>query len=223
MEKNNKLTNDLEEIISELEQAKYNNHKQIEENNLLKEQIDALIDTQVETEKKMQKIIKSSTLTDLKIEPKIYLKGMFDCFIPGENVLKILIEGSIYYYALKDYQCAHLPMSGSRILIFQSSEADALIYGFDISKLLPPAKNVKVEIKSILQNTNRVKLYSKKMGYFDVDSNEEFLHSSNVKIGDELILKQIRINGSEYLCLDSEVKNIYPREHILETLLRAAL
>lgn len=216
-------TPQIDELNAQIKILIEKNAQEQEKNKILINQIDALVEEQKNIQKKMDTVKEQSTLTEITIEPKIYLKGMFESFLSEQNALKILIEGREYFYPLQNYQCAHLPISGSRMLIFQSSESEPIIYGFDVAKLLPPASNIKVVIKALLKNLQKIKLYSKELGYFDVSAKESFFQTNNIKIGDELMLKKIKINGCEHLCVDAQASSLNNRDAVLEILLKAAL
>lgn len=198
------------------------NERTIEKENLKKkndkliEQIEELLSKQKEIEKHMDRAKKDSTVTDIKIEPTMYLKGMFDSFDKKDSSLKILIEGNEYYYSLENYQCKYLPISGARVLIFRSYDHKILIYGFDMSKIIDPPTRIKVDVKAINQSLEQLKLYCNEYGYINVHVSKLFFANNNLKLGQHLILNQIYIEGNYYFYIADNIEIAYDRNEILK-------
>jgi len=223
------LIEEKDEIISELQEEKKKLLESVEElieqkkeqetkNKMLQEQIDELMHIMKESEKQIDQSRKNSTLSDMKIEPKIYLKGMFELFVKEKNALKIMIEGSAYYYPLSAYQCAHLPISGSRVLIFKNEEGENIIYGFNVSKLIEAAQKVKAVIKFLSPKQNRLKLHIEGYGFINFTPAEDFWKRISYNIGDTIILTQIDIDADRYFYISQKGVSHVNRNEILQIL-----
>jgi len=223
LEQNEEYKKQSEELNYKIENLIEKNEKEKEKNNKLTEQINNLISEQKKIEVHMDRVKKDSTLSDISIEPSIYLKGMFDYFDKEQNALVVLIEGRENYYPLKSYQCAHLPISGSRVLIFRSNQGEYLIYGFDISKIIEPSKKIKAEIKSLLSNQNKIKLYTQEYGFINTEVTEKFFSIMKLKLGDHVVLNQVYIDGDYYFSINEETQGKSNRDTILKTLLKEQL
>ena len=212
------LEEEKEKILESVEELLEQKKQQEEKNRMLQTQIDELMGIMKESEKQIERSKKNSTLSDMKIEPKIYLKGMFESFIKEHNALKIMIEGSAYYYPLSAYQCSHLPISGSRVLIFKNEEEDNIIYGFNRSKLIESAKKVKAIIKFASPMQNRLKLHIEEYGFINLEPSEDFWKVFQYKIGDMVILTKVEIDGNLYFYILEKGKSHINRNEILQIL-----
>lgn len=216
--KNKQLMSETKNYIAQIDDMRIN-FEYMEKRNT--EQINHLAELLKESEsieKEVKRIKKHTTLTDIRPESKNVLRGRFYSFIPNSNTLFIEINGTKYHYPLEAYQCSYLPISGSRISIFLSENEEPLIYGFDMDRIMSPAKKIKAEVKSLLKKQNKIKLFNKSFGYIDVSSvgSEEFF--SSVNIGEQIVLKQIIIDGDFYFCVDKTQTNRYDRHEIIKTL-----
>lgn len=185
-------------------------------NDKLIEQIEELLSKQKEIEKHMDRAKKNSTITDIKIEPTMYLKGMFESFDKTNSSLKILIEGREYYYSLESYQCKYLPISGARVLIFRSYDHKILIYGFDMSKIIDPPTRIKADVKAINQSLGQIKLHCNEYGYINVNVSKLFFENNNLKLGQHIILNQLYIEGNYYFYIVDNIEISYDRNEILK-------
>ena len=193
--------------------------KQEEKNSLLQEQINELTTLMKESEKQIDRAKKNSTINDMKIEPKIYLKGMFECFEKEKNALKILIDGTAYYYPLSQYQCKHLPVSGARVLIFKSEDGENLIYGFNVGNMIDNAEKVKASVQFVSSSQKRLKLQIEGYGFINFTPDDDFWEKVHCKIGDTLILNQVFIDGDVYFYIANyEESSTVDRNAILKTL-----
>jgi hypothetical protein len=147
---------------------------------------------------------------------------MFECFIKEQNALKIMIEGTAYHYPLSSYQCAHLPISGSRVLIFKNEEGQNIIYGFNKSKLIDGAQKVKAIIKFLSPMQNRVKFHIEEYGFINFEPNKDFWSTLTHKIGDTVILTKISIDGDIYFYISQKGKSHINRNEILQILQKEA-
>ena len=186
----------------------------------LKHQINELLASLAQSEKKIEQVQRDSSISDIEIEPKIYLKGMFNWFDKTTNVLSIFVDAKEYFYSLDEYQCSHLPISGSRILIFKSEDDKNLIYGFDVSKIIDGALKVKAEVKHISKMQGRLKLHIPEYGYVNFKPNEDFFKKYEVTTGDKLLLNQIFIDGDYHFCVAQSISGSFDRNKILLTLQR---
>jgi chromosome segregation ATPase len=222
---------DLEEAVEELEEKNTTllenintliKQKEVQEkkNRQLQEQIDELLQSMQESQKYVEQAQKNSTLSDIKIEPKMYLKGMFEGFVKEKNALLILIEGRKYYYPLHQYQCKHLPVAGSRVLIFRSEEGDDLIYGFNVSKLIDTAPTEEATIKFFSKAQKRIKLHIENYGYVNFESSDDFWENFKSTMGDTILLKKIFIDGDIYFYIAKQGEYITDRNQILQILLK---
>jgi len=214
----NELQEEKEKLLASVEELIEQKKQQERKNRMLQEQIDELMRIMKESEKQIERSQKNSTLADMKIEPKIYLKGMFECFIKEQNALKIMIEGTAYYYPLSSYQCSHLPISGSRILIFKNEEGRNIIYGFNRSKLIDSAKKVKGIIKFLSPMQNRLKFHIEGYGFINFEPSEDFWSVLSHKIGDTIILTRVEIDGDIYFYISEKGKSHINRNEILQIL-----
>ena len=217
-ERINELEEEKEKLLESVEDLLEQKRQQEAKNRMLQTQIDELMGIMKESEKQIERSKKNSTLSDMKIEPKIYLKGMFESFIKERNALKIMIEGTAYYYPLASYQCAHLPISGSRVLIFKNEQEDNIIYGFNHSKLIESAKKVKAIIKFASPMQNRLKLHIEEYGFINLEPSEDFWKVFRYKIGDMVILTTIAIDGDLYFYISQKGKSQINRNEILQIL-----
>lgn len=207
------LQKQIEELLSQKrEQEKKNAH--------LQERIDELLKMMQESEKHIEKAHKNSTLNDIKIEPKIYLKGMFDSFIKEKSALKILIEGGVYYYSLESYQCAHLPVSGSRVLIFKSEDGENIVYGFNVSKLIDSAPKIKATVKFVSVVQNRLKLHMENYGFINFTPAKELWENMEFRLGETLMLSKIDIDGRVYFTIAKKTLLGTNRNEILKLLIK---
>ena len=184
----------------------------------LKHQINQLLASLAQSEKKIEQVQRDSSITDIEIEPKIYLKGMFNSFNIETNSLSIYIDAKEYFYSLDEYQCAHLPISGSRVLIFKSEDNKNLVYGFDISKIIDSAKKIKAEVKYVSTVQERLKLHIQEYGYVNFKPSEDFFNKYKIGIGDKLLLNQIFIDGDYHFCVAQSISGSFDRNKILLTL-----
>jgi len=210
-------TADLNEKIDILVLEKQNSERKITS---LTSQIGEMLEEQVKIGKKINATKKQSTLIDYKPELGIYLKGMFEYFDFEHHALVIMVDAVKYYYPLYNYQCLFLPMSGSRVLIFKSERNKNLIYGFDAANIIDPANKIKAEIKSLIFNNKQVKVHTKEYGFLTLTVSEEFFTLIDFKLGDQVILNQIYIDGDYYFCIDKENKSTNSRDTILKTFLK---
>lgn len=206
------LNEKIEILLEQKKDVEYKNVK-------LKEQIDELLEQLNNAAHQMDRARDNSTLSEMKIEPKVYIKGMFDHFDFSKNALAVYIDGTEYFYPLKAYQGQYLPMSGSRVLIFKSSSGEALLYGFDLSKLIDPIKKIKAEVKSFLVNKHVLKLRTAEYGFVEVEVVEGFFDMVSLKIGDEIMLNHIMVDGDDYFTFASETAGTSTRDSILKLLL----
>lgn len=207
------LQKNIEELLAQKKEQEKKNAQ-------LQERIDELLETIASTEKHIEQAQKNSTLNDIKIEPKIYLKGMFDSFIKEKSALKILVEGRVYYYPLESYQCTHLPISGSRVLIFKSEEGENIIYGFNVSKLIDSAQKVKATIKFVSVLQNRLKVHIENYGFINFSPAKELWESVEFKLGETVILSKIDIDGSVYFTIAKKALLGTDRNEILKLLIK---
>ena len=221
LEEKNELKVKHEELNNQIAVLKKENQSKDEKNKLLQHNINELLNESKKVEEQMDKTKRESTIVDIKIEPKFYLKGMFDHFNREKSSLCILIEGQQYFYPLDTYQCLHLPISGARVLIFNSDEGNQLIYGFDISKIIHPSKKVKVEIKSFIRATNILKVSSKEYGYLNLSVSDTFFKNVPLRLGATVILNQINIDGDYYFYINESIQGNNMRDVVLKTLLKA--
>ncbi len=182
----------------------------------MSKQINELLKIQKDIEKQLDRAKKDSTITDMKIEPNIYLKGMFDSFDKKHNALKVFIEGSEYFYPLEDYQCKYLPISGSRVLIFHGDDYKYQIYGLDISKIIEKASSIEAVFKSVMPNKNQIKFDTKEYGYINVTVSDEFLSNLKITLSEHVMLKQIYIDGDYYFCMQEDKNTNYNINEILK-------
>jgi len=195
-----------------------------EKNIILSKQIDELIKEQKKIEKQMDKVTRNTTISEIKIEPNIYLKGMFDRFDKEFNALVIFIEGKEYFYSLDCYQCKYLPMSNSRVFIFKSDKEEILIYGFRISKMIEPANKITAQIKAIVKNQNKLKLYNSDIGYIETIVSDNFFNKILLQLGDYILLKQIYIDGDYYYNILDELTEVTSnRNEVLKLLLKGRI
>ena len=216
-ESQEKENRSLEEQIKELVIQK---KEQEQKNAYLQKQIDELLTTMKASEKHIDKAQNNSTITEMSIEPKMYLKGMFDSFIKEKNALKILIEGREYFYPLETYQCTHLPISGSRVLIFKSEDGANLVYGFHVSKLIDSAQKVKATVKFVSSLQNRLKLHIENYGFINFEPAQELWDTMEFKIGETLILSEVHIDGDIYFYITHKDMSATNRNEILKILLK---
>jgi len=214
----NELQEEKKRLLVSVEELLEQKKQQEARNRLLQTQIDELMTIMKESEKQIERSKTNSTLADMKIEPKIYLKGMFEYFFKEENSLKIMIEGTAYYYPLSSYQCSHLPISGSRVLIFKNEEGKNIVYGFNQSKLIDSAKKVKAIIKFLSPMQNRLKLHIEEYGFINLEPSEDFWKLFTHRIGDTVILTQIDIDGDSYFYISQKGKSHINRNEILQIL-----
>jgi vacuolar-type H+-ATPase subunit I/STV1 len=212
------LEEEKEKLLESVEDLLEQKQEQEAKNRMLQTQIDELMGIMKESEKQIEQSKKNATLSDIKIEPKIYLKGMFESFIKERNALKIMIEGTAYYYPLDSYQCTHLPISGSRVLIFKSEQGENIIYGFNRSRLIESAKKVKAIIKFVSPIQNRLKLHIEEYGFINLEPSEDFWKDFQHKIGDMVILTKIAIDGDLYFYISEKGKSQINRNEILQIL-----
>jgi len=222
LEEKDSLINELEEekgkLLVSVEELIEQKKQQEVKNRMLQEQIDELMTIMKESEKQIERSKTNSTLADMNIEPKIYLKGMFECFLKERNSLKIMIEGTAYHYPLSSYQCSHLPISGSRVLIFKNEERKNIVYGFNQSKLINSAKKVKAIIKFLSPMQNRLKVHIEEYGFINLEPSEDFWKLLTHKIGDTVILTKIDIDGDIYFYISEKGKSHINRNEILQIL-----
>jgi len=212
------LMSETENYISQIDDMRINFEYMEKRNTEQIKHLSELLKESESIEKEVKRIKKHTTLTEISSEAKNVLRGLFDSFLPESNTLFIKINGIGYHYPLEAYQCSYLPISGSRVSIFLSENEEPLIYGFDMDKIMNPAKKIKAEVKSLLKTKNRIKLFNKSFGYIDVSNvgSDEFF--SSVNIGEQIVLKQIIINGDFYFCVDEMQMNRYDRCEIIKTL-----
>ncbi len=206
------LQNTIEELLRKKKE-------QEEKNKALQEQIDEMLLVIQSSEKEIEKARRNSTINEMKIEPKIYLKGMFESFDKERAALKILVEGEAYYYPLEAYRCRHLPVSGARVLLFRNEEGSIAIYGFDVAKLIEPSLKVKGEIKFASSAQNRLKLYIPEHGYISFSPGSDFWERFSYRIGDTLILNKIFIDTEVYFTIDEKGNGNVDRAKILQMML----
>ncbi len=221
LEEKSDLENKQKELNKQISILKQENQDKDRKNKVLEGHIDELIKESKKVEKQMDKTKRESTIVDISIEPKFYLKGMFDHFNKEKASLCILVEGQQYFYPLETYQCLHLPMSGSRVLIFKSDEGKHLIYGFDVSNIISPSKKVKVEVKSFIRSTNILKVSSKEYGYLNLLMTGDFFQNLKLRLGQTVILNQINIDGNYYFYINESIQGNHMRDVVLKTLLKA--
>jgi len=220
-EENIFLEEKQKELNKQIAILKKENRDKDQKNRMLQKNIDELIKESKKVEEQMDKTKRESTIADIKIEPKFYLKGMFDHFNKEKSSLCILIEGQQYFYPLDAYQCLHLPVSGSRVLIFKSDEGNHLIYGFDISNIIHPSKKIKVEIKSFIKIKNILKVSSKEYGYLNLSVSDAFFQNVPLRLGATVILNQINIDGDYYFYINESTEGNNMRDVVLKTLIKA--
>ena len=219
--KNKKLKSETDRYILKIEDMHIDLRYMEERNKSQIKQISELLIEHKFIEEEAKRVKKHTSLTDIKIEAKNYLKGTFGSFISESNSLLILINNTKYYYPLDSYQCSYLPISGSRILIFKAEDGESLIYGFDMESILNPAKKIKAEVKSILKTQQKIKLHNKQLGYINVIGTGNDKLYDSINLGEQITLKQINIDGDFYFCIDKTNKNQYDRLEILKTLKRS--
>nr|WP_321265936.1 hypothetical protein [uncultured Sulfurimonas sp.] len=223
------LSNDLQQYKEEAEEEKkqlvdsvnslMKDKKSHENLNIeLKHQINQLLANLKKSEEKIEKVQRESSINDIEIEPKVYLKGMYNNFDFETNSLSVFIDSKEYFYSLDDYQCSHLPITGSRLLVFKSEDNKNLIYGFDISKIIDNAKKVKADIKFLSKTQNRLKLYTQEYGYMNFTPTDSFFEKYAVTIGDTIILNQIFIDGNYHFCVSQLFEGSVDRNEVLKTL-----
>lgn len=215
-QKNSSLQGQIRELLMQKKE-------QEQKNAYLQEQINELLGMMKDSEKHIDKAQRNSSIVDIRIEPKIYLKGMFDSFIKEKNALKILIEGREYFYPLETYQCTHLPISGSRVLIFKSEDGENLVYGFHVSKLIDGAKKVKATLKFVSPLQNRLKLHIENYGFINFEPAIDLWKSMEFKLGETLILSQVHIDGDVYFYITHKDISSTNRSEILKILLKENL
>ncbi|RLA72651.1 MAG: hypothetical protein DRG78_23585 [Epsilonproteobacteria bacterium] len=215
-ENKNKLEQKITDLQTKLSTIIIEKETSEKRNKELSKQINELLNMQKDIEKQLNRAKKDSTLTDIKIEPNIYLKGMFDSFDKDYNALKIFIEGNTYYYPLEDYQCKYLPLSGSRVLIFHGDDKKYQIYGLDIAKIIEKAPIIEAIFKSVIPSTNQIKLRTKEYGYINVSVSNDFLKDLKITLSEQIMLKQIYIDGDYYFCLQEYKNNTYDINKILK-------
>ena len=181
----------------------------------LKHQINHLLTSLEKSEKRIEQVQRDSSIADIEIEPKIYLKGMFNGFVAEYNALSIYVDAKEYFYSLDEYQCAHLPISGSRVLIFKSEDNKNLVYGFNVSKIIESAPKIKAEVKYLSLTQGRLKLYIQEYGYVNFKPKKDFFDSYRVGIGDTLLLNKIFIDGDYYFCVSEAINGSFDRNKIL--------
>jgi len=220
LDENIELGEQQKELNKQIAILKQENKEKDRKNLLLQKNIDELIKESKKVEEQMDKTRKESTIVDIKIEPKFYLKGMFDHFNNDHSTLCILVEGREYHYPIESYQCLHLPMAGSRVLIFKSEEGKHLIYGFDISNIIDPAKKIKAEVKSYIPARKMLKVSTKEYGYLNLEVENAFFKNISVKLGTTVILNQVNIDGDYYFSINESIQGNSMRDRILKTLLK---
>jgi chromosome segregation ATPase len=184
----------------------------------LKKNIDDVLDISNISQKNIEELLESSNINDIEVEMKVFLKGMFQRFIKEKNALEILIEGNKYYYPLSAYQCTHLPVSGSRVLVFKSEDDKNMVFGFHGARLIDIARKIKAEIKFISKMHNRLKLYIEEEGFINFTPAEDFWDIYNYKIGDKIILTEINIELDKYFYISSEYTSQADRLKVIEFL-----
>ncbi len=212
------LQDQKQSLLKNIDDLIANKKVQEQKNKALQKQIDELRAIMKHSEEQLEKTRQNSTLADIKIEPKIYLKGMFDSFIPEKNALKIMIEGSAYYYPLSSYQSIHLPVSGSRVLIFKNEEGKNVVYGFNGAKLIDAAQQLKAVIKFISVSQNRLKLSIEGMGFIYFYPSEDFWKEMGHGVGDTVLLSKIYIDAKEYFYIANKGHSFIDRNEILHIL-----
>ena len=210
---NRQMSQNIEKL---LEQKKY----QKEKNQKLQAHIDELMQVIERTEKEITKTRRNSTISDIKIEPKIYLKGMFEEFIEEQNALKILIEGQVYYYPLSSYQCRHLPISGARVLVFRSEDGGSLVYGFHVAKLIDTCNRRKGIIKFASEIQNYLKVHIEDYGYINFYPSADLWGTFGYKIGDSVILNEIFIDGKIYFYITEKNETNFDRNEVLKIIMK---
>lgn len=143
---------------------------------------------------------------------------MFDSFDKEHCALVIFIEGKEYYYPLESYQCMHLPITGSRVLIFKSENEDYFVYGFNVSKIIDPIEKVEAEIKAIVKQSNMVKLFIENLGYITTIATDNFFNENDLKLGENILVNKISIDGDYYFSLTSSDCINSNRNNILKLL-----
>jgi chromosome segregation ATPase len=212
------LKEERKKLLNVINDFKKNIDKISDKKDLMKKNIDEVLEISNISQAKMEEILKSSNINDIEVEMKIFLKGMFHKFIKEKNALEILIEGKKYYYPLSSYQCTHLPVSGSRVLVFKSEDDRNIIFGFHGPRLIDIAKKLKAEIKFISRQHNRLKLYIEEKGFINFAPEEDFWDNHNYKIGDKVILTEINIELDKYYYISSEYNSTADRLKVLEFL-----
>ena len=215
---NEKLKEDIKNSLNTLNNLKEKLLNLSAKKENFKENIDDVLEIVNSSEKKLETFIDNSSINDIEVEMKVFLKGMFHKFIKEKNALEILIEGKSYYYPLSSYQCKHLPMSGSRVLVFKSEDNENIVFGFHGPRLIDIARKIKAEIKFASKSQNRLKLYIEEDGYINFYPNEEFWENNNYKIGDKIILTEINIEGDRYFYIKKKSNFNMNRLKVLEYL-----
>jgi len=199
-------------LIEKLQKETDNLINLYKQNTYLYHTIEELIKT-IENSQNIIQDIKKTIDLDVEIEPKVYLKGVFNRFIEDNNSLEILINGKEYYYSLSEYQCKYLPLSGSRVFIFKDEKGNNLIYGFNKATMIEIANNIIGIIKFI--SKNKLKIYIDSIGYIDFIPSDDFFKNMNYKIEDNIILKEIEIEGDKYFYIANSGNLSEKREKIL--------
>jgi chromosome segregation ATPase len=212
------LKEERKNLLDVINDLKKNIDKISDRKDILKKNIDEVLEISNISQKKIEELLDLSNINDIEVEMKIFLKGMFHRFIKEKNALEILIEGNKYYYPLSSYQCTHLPVSGSRVLVFKSEDDRNIVFGFHGPRLIDIAKKLKAEIKFISKQHKRLKLYIEEKGFINFTPAEDFWDSHNYKIGDKVILTEINIELDKYFYISNEYNSVADRLKVLEFL-----
>jgi len=213
-----RLKKERKKLLGLIESFKENIDNIAEKKEFFKENIDEVLKISNMSQDKMEELISSSNINDVEIEMRVFLKGMFHRFIKENNSLEILIEGNKYYYPLSSYQCTHLPISGSRVLIFKSEDNKNIIFGFNGPRLIDIAKKLKAEIKFASETQNRLKLFIEEEGYINFTPEKDFWENNNYKMGDNIILTEINIECDRYFYISNKNNLKTDRLKVLEFL-----
>lgn len=206
----------VDELKIKLEQNRHQLDESNKKNKELTNKIEEIIGEMKKIEKELDRVKEESTITNLKIEPNIYLKGMFESFDPVNATLKILLEGNEYFYPLSEYKSEYLPVSGSRVLIFKDTNSKKMIFGFDVSKMIPEGARIQATLKATMPLKNELRLTTKEYGYITVKVTDSFMQEIKLNQSDMFILKQTYVDGDYYFTLEDNGMIQYNASEILK-------
>jgi len=159
---------------------------------------------------------KEETLSDVKIDSKLSLKGKFVNFDFQTSTIELQINNQSYFYPLSSYRCKYLPMFHARVMIFFDELKSQQIYGLDKGSIIEPAEVHEFIIKAIIPSKNQLKLYNREFSYINVEANKNFFVKNNLRASQRVLLKQIIIDEKYYFCMMGDASLHHDEQAILK-------